>query len=59
LLFSQYLHSRSQGHVARVIDEQLLGRTRSEARREEIDAVERALLGANFPSLDRATALKR
>lgn len=49
LLFSQYLHSRSQGHVARVIDEQLLGRTRSEARLEEIEAVERALLGGVSP----------
>jgi hypothetical protein len=53
LLFSQYLHSRSQGHVARVIDEQLLGRTRSEARHEEIEAVERALLGRVAPHLIR------
>jgi hypothetical protein len=29
-----------------VIDEELLGRSRSEARREEIGAVERAILGA-------------
>lgn len=44
LLVSQYLDSRSYGHVARVIDEEILRQPRREER-EEVELVERALTG--------------
>lgn len=44
LLVSQYLGSRSYGHIARVIDEEILHQPRQQER-EEVELVERALTG--------------
>lgn len=48
LLVSQYLDSRSYGHIARVIDDEILRCPRREER-EEIALVERAITGENEP----------
>ncbi len=44
LLVAQYLESRSYGHIARIIEEQVLERSSNEYE-EEVRDVERAITG--------------
>lgn len=45
LLVSQYLHARPDPTVARTFDEQVLGIGRGKERDEDVEEVERAILG--------------
>ena len=55
LLVSQYLSSRSYGHIAKIIEEQILERTGSQYE-EEVRDVEQAIHGENaFRPMEQAS----
>lgn len=51
ILFSQYLDSRSYGHIARIIDEEILNHPHRQER-EEVELIERALTGEPITQTD-------